>query len=163
MTADDRGLELDDDMRAHRVGWIAQRVGWAVMAAILVAACVGLFGRGPLSEVEERAGDRLLVRYERFARARATSELQVVAGPDADGELRVWLGRDLLRDQEVDHVVPEPVRVVSAGDRLGYVFAVGDGLPTTVVFHLQPERPGRHAAEVGVGDASVRFAQYVWP
>ncbi len=162
MAGEPRGLELDDDMPAHRRGWVVQRIGWAGMLAVVAAGLLGVFGRGPASDAEISAGD-VTVRYERFGRARSTSELRVVAAPGADGELRVWFGRDFMEAQRVDRVVPHPLRTVVSGDRHAFVFAVADRLPTTVVFHLEPERAGHHRAEVGVAETVARFDQYVWP
>jgi uncharacterized membrane protein YcaP (DUF421 family) len=42
-----KGLELDEDERLQRRSWLAERVGWALMAAALAAASAALTGKGP--------------------------------------------------------------------------------------------------------------------
>lgn len=44
------GLEVSQDLNFQRREWVVQRVGWVVMAVLLVAALLGLFGPGPLSK-----------------------------------------------------------------------------------------------------------------
>ncbi|MGH8906054.1 MAG: hypothetical protein ACRD0K_05980 [Egibacteraceae bacterium] len=49
------GLRLDEDPEGHRRARRAGRVSWALMAALIVAALLGLFGPGPLSHTEAAA------------------------------------------------------------------------------------------------------------
>ena len=42
-------LAIREDMRHQRLEWAVERVGWAAVALVLVAALAGLLGHGPLS------------------------------------------------------------------------------------------------------------------
>ena len=60
-------LEISQDLTFQRRSWIVQRVGWVMLALLILAALGGLFGPGPLSRA--RAGPHdgpLWVEYQRF-------------------------------------------------------------------------------------------------
>ncbi len=44
-----RTLDVEEDMAFQRRNWRAERIGWAAMVAIVIAAVLGLFASGPLS------------------------------------------------------------------------------------------------------------------
>ena len=53
-------LQIEQDMGFQRTEWVVQRAGWVGMALLILAALVGLLGRGPLSAAVARAGDGAL-------------------------------------------------------------------------------------------------------
>jgi hypothetical protein len=40
-------LEIQEDLPFQRREWLVERVAWGVMALLIVAALLGLFGTGP--------------------------------------------------------------------------------------------------------------------
>lgn len=75
-------LQLHEDLAHERREWKLQRVGWALMALALLAAVLGLFGHGPLSETASASADgALTVRHQRFERYQAPSEYDIGALP----------------------------------------------------------------------------------
>ena len=69
-------IELAEDMEFQRKNWRAERIGWAVLAFILLAAALGLFGQGPLGGTVVAAGDdSLSLTYERFWRLSSPTRL----------------------------------------------------------------------------------------
>ena len=73
-------LEFEQDLSFQRREWSIQRAGWLVMATIVIAGLIGLFGAGPLSSANAEAGP-LQLQYSRFERRHAPSELDRVAKP----------------------------------------------------------------------------------
>src|SRR4029453_17543698 len=56
MTAAKRSLQIRENITfAHRQ-WVVQRVAWVGIAALLVLALLGAFGKGPLSHATAGAG-----------------------------------------------------------------------------------------------------------
>jgi hypothetical protein len=76
-------LELNQDLRFQRRMWAVQRIGWAVMALVVLAGLLGLFGPGPLSSATagKEEGPLLVEGYERFVRFRIPTTLQVRLDP----------------------------------------------------------------------------------
>jgi hypothetical protein len=60
-------MEVNADIEFQRRVWRVQRIGWLIIAAVIVAALLGVFGGGPLSRAAVQ-GDGLRLEYERFAR-----------------------------------------------------------------------------------------------
>ena len=162
------GLEVDQDLRFQRREWLAQRVGWGLMALVLVAALTGLFGRGPAAARHATAADRSMrVDYDRFVRKHAPSALEVTLAPAAvaGGGTAVWLDRRWADRVRVERITPAPERVTVEPDRLVYFFAArSPGEPVRVDFELSPERVGDAWGRVGVvGGAPAEFRQFVYP
>jgi hypothetical protein len=146
---------------------VGQRVGWAVLALIVLAALVGLFGPGPLSQVSRRDASGLLqVEYERFARyAGDTSvELQVLPVPDQPGTALVWISSEYLSSMQVQQVQPEPDTWTGVGGGVVLAFPVSGPDPIDVVLQLRPDRIGTAPGAVGVpGQEPVEFRQLIYP
>jgi hypothetical protein len=160
-------LELDQDLVYLRREWKLMRVGWVVLALAVVAALLGLFGGGPLSDRSVADPDAaLLVEYQRFVRYGSLETVRVHVAADATPrkELRLWLGQDYLDRVLVKQVSPHPDRVEAGAGRQVFVFHVADvGRPATVTFHLEPEKAGRLQGRVGLdGGPQVEFGQFAY-
>lgn len=162
-----RRLEINEDLDFQQRDWRIQRVGWGILAAILCAALAGLLGPGPLSKAQVRGGHSLDVEYERFLRHGAQSELLVKvasAGPRA-GQVRVAISRDYLSGLDLHQVTPSPLRVLTAGQSIVYVF---ERVPGPGALHarfvFQPDQLGARAGGIAVDDGSrVSIRQFTYP
>lgn len=161
-------LEIGQDLKFQRREWTIQRIGWVVMALIAVAALLGLFGGGPLSEGSASAEDGSLeLAHARLDRKRSPSELRltIAGGTAQDGEVRVWLALPYLAGVEIQQIQPEPEQVEAGADRLVYVFRVSDpNQPAEVVFQLEHGTFGLKTGRVGLdGGPELEFRQLVYP
>lgn len=161
-----RDLEIDEDLRLERRFWVAERVGWALMAVVAVAAAVGLFGRGLMGTASAEAG-AVRVEYYRFWRASSAMPLTVHLSPPAEeqGEARLWISRSYLEHMTLEAVTPEPESVEAGTERMTFVFSLEplEG-PTSVSFSLRRQRSGPVRGEVGLeGAEAVRFSQFFFP
>jgi hypothetical protein len=131
-------LQIGEDVDFLRRAWRVQRVGWALLVLILLAALLGLTGTGPLS--------------------------QATAGSEG-GPVRVWFDRQYLHKVEVTGVVPEPESVEVSPDRVTYVFLAAEGGgPVELAFDLKPMRFGSWSGRMGAGDAEpVHLRHFVYP
>lgn len=161
-------LQLDQDVGFHRRAWFVQRVGWGVMALIVLAAFLGLAGSGPLTRVDAREADGAFeVVYSRFVRHRAPETIEVkVAGAALDeDELRLHVSRSFLEGISVESVQPEPSSVEVGSDRIVYVFdLVQAGAPVMVEFEVRYDDVGTKRGTVRVeGQRAVTVKQFVYP
>lgn len=161
-------LEVERDLNYERKSWITQRIGWIVMALVVVAGTLGLLGPGLLSYASAADGSgKLTVDYQRFGRLEAPEEMRMQIGPGAasSGSIRVWIARDFLERHLVEAITPEPEKVEAAGDRMVFHFPVtGVQSQTAITFRLEPQWPGKRECRVGLVDGpEVRFGGFVYP
>jgi len=161
-------LELPQDLDFQRRSWIAQRIGWAIMALVLLAGLAGLLGNGPLSIATAGGpGSPLEVEYGRFARHSGPTQMEIRLQPTAmQGDTaRVWLDREYLRGIQVERVIPEPESVEVTADRAVYVFKVNQSdQPASITFYITPDLIGTHTVRVGIDNGeTLTFRQIVYP
>jgi hypothetical protein len=161
-------LEIDQDLSFQEREWRLQRIGWCVIALLIVAALLGLTGSGPLARATAgETGAPLQLEYSRFVRLDAPTTLEVeIAGEAVTGEqVELQVARDYLRSTRVEEIVPEPAEVRSAGEHLVFVFPVDEpGQPLLVTFDLRHTDFGATSGEVGLADGmALEFGQFVLP
>ncbi len=74
-------LEIPEDLPFQRREWVAERIAWTVMALVVGAAVLGLFGSGWLSR--SIAGDQgapVWLEYERYCLSGWLSRIQHLVG-----------------------------------------------------------------------------------
>jgi len=163
------GAEIHQDLPFQQRLWKFQRIAWGVMAAIAVAALLGLFGTGPLDEATAgREGSPLWLEFNRFGRLQSeTSTLKVHLGPHAavGSQARFWLGRDYLESIQIQQITPRPESVEAGPDRDTFVVRVSDpSRDSLVTLYFDPEKmgplPGRGGLE---GGKPLTFSQFIYP
>lgn len=162
-----RNLQINADLEYQEKAWRVERVAVVVGTLFLLAAALGLFGRGPLSEGEAGTrGGPLQLDYERFTRVGAQSDLTARIGPVGLPGTRIELAisGEYLEDMEVQQVLPDPDSVEVGSERVTYTFAAADAPEVREIkFRMQPREIGLHRAEVAVGDTRLEFSQLAYP
>lgn len=162
------GVEVARDLPFQKREWVFERVGWAVMAVIVLLALLGLLGNGPLSSTSAAdALGRVKVEYDRFLHYQEPSRLRIhVSGAVTAGdEFRLAFSQDFLDRVEIKRIDPVPTSAETGEGRHVYVFRVADrGKPTTVTVHFEAERPGVLDARLEAGGGEpLEFWQFVYP
>jgi hypothetical protein len=161
-------IEVGEDLEFQQRSWVVQRIGWVVIALVIIAALLGLFGAGPLSQATVgNEGDALRLAYDRFERTKSPATLHVYLAPGiaGEGQVRLWISRDYLKGVLVQQVTPPPAQVEIGPDRLIYTFRVADAAqPALVTFDLEMVQSGRLFGQMGLAEeAPLRFWQWVYP
>ncbi|MDG9704801.1 GspH/FimT family protein [Streptomyces sp. DH37] len=162
------GLQIQEAEGFQRKEWAFERVGWAVMALILLAALLGLFGGlGVFRSVSASdASGAVTVDYPRLTRHTARTELEVATGAAAvrEGQVVLTLSSDWVDGADIGRVIPEPDTWSSGPDGLRLTF-LADPAPPTVRISYRPDAIGPHPGTVTVGDGGPRvgFDQFVYP
>ena len=162
------GLEIGEDLEFERRSWVVQRVGWALMAVVILAALGGVFGAGPLSSTRAASSSGLVwIEYERFGRFKSPYTLRVHFDPQAigKGSIRFWIDRAYLDEMRPERILPEPHKVEIAAQRLLYEFPAAAGAgPGVITFELKPNTFGRIEGRLGLdGGDELRFGHLVYP
>lgn len=161
-------LDVKQDVEFQQTEWRVERIGWAIMAALLVLALLGVFGRnGPLSRtvVEGAAGPGQLT-YERFVRRSAPSTIELQIAPTAAGtDLTVWVDRRFVEQVDLERVTPQPAQTITDGDRLMWTFEVNNPDEVlTVKIDFEPRSMGTLSGRLGTEDGEVfDFSMFAYP
>jgi hypothetical protein len=150
--------------RCYRRGWRFERLGWVAMIAVAVGAAAGVFGNGALSSVEVTAGDALVARYPRYARAEAPLELELEWSSQT-GDTVLWVARAYLDEFTVEAVQPAPSGTTFDSERIYYSFrAIRPDDRVRVEFRLRPKHGGRLVGTLGVtAETKVELRQMIFP
>lgn len=147
--------------RAARADFLAERICWGAIAAVIIAALAGWLGGEPAPK-RRIARDGLVVEYEPRVRADAPSRLVILASPGPSPTV-VRLGREYLRGVGVTGAIPAPAWSRDAGDAVEFAFEHAGGAPV-ITMDLRVRIAGRLRGSVAVGDgAPVEFSQFAWP
>lgn len=165
------GIDIDEDLEFQHRMWRFERVGWCGIAAILVAAVIGLFGHGPLSRATVDVPDSaqpergFMLHYDRFGRAHSESQFVFSrpAGPLGDGTFSLWLSDEYLKSVEVLRITPDPVSQELVSDGVRYRFGYHDG-PQRLTFRFKAERGGLLSGAFRLNDGPpAHFRQWLAP
>jgi hypothetical protein len=161
-------LELDQDLDFEQRSWTVERVGWAILAVVLLAALVGLLGPGPLSRtIVGEQGGPLWLEYSRFGRFKAPLTLRIHFAPNASQQegVRVWLSRSYVEGVQIEQVTPPPAQVEAGPEQLTFVFPVSElSRATAVTFSLKTAQIGRQRGCVGLANGpTLCFQQFIYP
>jgi hypothetical protein len=153
-------LQIDEDLTFQRREWKIQRVGWGAMALVIIAALLGVFGTGPLSNATlEREGLRL--EYERFCRLQRSTQLRFTIGGTGDSVL-LLIGAEYLDAVIIDRITPEPSKAEAVSDGVVFQFVLQG--PAAVTFHLTPRKFGLVSGKARLGQAApIPFTQFIYP
>lgn len=149
-----RSLEVEEDMAFQRSNWLAERIGWAVMAVVVLAAALGVFSAGPLSwTTAQDAPGTVVVDYERFLRHTAPVTMKVKIAPQAATAEGVTLEIDeaFAEAFRITEIRPQPAQSSTIADGMRFRFDTAPNAPATIYFHLSPEKIGFSRPHLGLG------------
>jgi hypothetical protein len=152
-------MEIDADVEFQRRSWVAQRIGWWLIALAVIAALLGSFGGGPLSRTSA-VGDGLRLQYERFSRLQRSTTVRFSLGSEANSQIA--FSRRYIDAVRIEQIIPEPSEVAAAGEWLIYRFA--GRAPLWITFIVKPEQFGAlSGAALIPGGRAILFRQFIYP
>lgn len=162
------GLEITQDLAVQHKTWAIQRMGWATMALIIMAALGGLFGSGPLARMAV-VDDQQLVRleYDRFGRYEGELLWKLDLTPKATQTHRVTIqiSRNYWTSHAIEQITPAPMTSSTSFDGFLYTFELDSlNAPAAIIVRLRPEYLGSLDGHIRVNDqGSLTFQQFIFP
>lgn len=155
---------IREDMVLQRRVWRAERTGWVVMALLLLAALLGAFSHGLLSDATVAGSDgNLRVDYERFAHKTARSHF-VITLARAPQEAQIRLSPSFLQFYDIEMLYPEAVRSSAGAGGLDLVFAPSAAGDLSIHIAVRPKRFGIASLAVEAnGQERTDFTQFIYP
>jgi hypothetical protein len=169
-------LEVNQDLAYQRREWLFERIGWIIMAQLILAGLLGLFGSGWLSSTEATSPSGVAhLHYDRFAHHDEPTQLilTIARAADADKRCRVWISREYLQQVRVEAITPLPQRQESGTERQWFEFDI-PGERAEIVFWLAPVVRGNLSGRLGVATGggaeaektendALSFSHFVYP
>lgn len=157
-------LPIREDMTFQNRNWMAERIGWTLLAIVVVMALLGVFGRGPFSDGRTAGTGTATVTYERFAHKTARAYFTIHVAQTAAPETTVHLSSEFARTYDVEVVQPQPLRAAAEATGLAWTFASSSGGPLTVHIAARPRRFGDASLAIEIeGQGRVTFKQRIYP
>jgi hypothetical protein len=155
---------LNEPLPFQRREWLVQRIGWVLMALVIVAGALGLFGDGPLAQ-RKAANSALQIEYDSLLHRNAqTTWVLTVRAPPREGRYRLALDASWARQFRIDDIEPRPQSTAPDGGRWIYEFRSQEGRATPILFHVEPRSIGRFEGSVQLeGAPPLAVTQFVYP
>jgi hypothetical protein len=154
--------DLQDEQHFHEREWATQRVGWGLLAILLLFGFAGAFGDGPLADktIETPEGR---IEFERFVRRNATTEWKITPQlGNTPQTVRVAIDSAFIDKFQIREITPKPTRELVAAGAVTFEFDA----PTSsgrIVFHVEAQHIGRPIGTFRIGGASAVVSQLIYP
>jgi len=160
---DDFARRMREPLPFQRREWVTQRIFWALIALILIAAMVGVFGRGPLAH-RTTANTSLEVEYDWLTRVHSRSAWTLTPRtPPVDGRYRVALDANWAQHFQIQDINPQPESARLVSGRWEYEFAAA-GSDVAIVFHVEPRKIGRLEGSIQLNEEPpLPMSHFVFP
>jgi hypothetical protein len=145
--------------------WLAERLGWAAMALLVLLGLGGLFASGPVSTATARNADgTVAVDYERFARKTARAHFSISVAAATSDTTSIRLGRSFLDYYDIEVLKPQAVRERSGRSGLELDFAAAATGDVVVEISARSRHFGIVTFNVDVaGRDGVKIRQVIYP
>ena len=151
-------LPIEENMSLHKAGWVIQRIGWGLMFAFLIAAVLGLFGEGPLSERKIHSGN-IEVEYDRFGRYEHGMLVRIQSRKETISSISI--SEEYLETFRINTIVPRPSKEIAANGTVEFQF---EGPTNTVVaFYTMPVERKTVNGLFRVNNDSFSIKQTIYP
>ncbi|MEX2142725.1 MAG: hypothetical protein WD894_25950 [Pirellulales bacterium] len=151
----------------QRKQFLAERIGWALMALFLVWALLGGFGEGWVSRQQAWSEDRTLgLEYDRYGRRGAPMELRLQLRPDKSrDELILHLNREFIDGVELERITPDCRSMVVDDDGSVATFSADPNANDySITIEYKPRHVGSlHVALRASGQTEMAFDQFIYP
>lgn len=161
-------FQINEDRRFQEKTWLAQRVGWTIFVALLIAASLGAFGSGLLGRTTAGTpADGFWVEYEPVARLTGPTEVTVhVDSRRVSGrQVHLVLGGDYPDAAEIQSLLPWPAGGGARPDGVVLTFDAHDGAgELKFVLHLKFNRIGAVDGRLGMpGGPTLTITHWIHP
>ena len=140
----DNTVAVGEDLHFQEGWWKFERATWTFFLLVIVADALGLFGQGWLAHTRlHQPGSALDIKYDHIARETTPSQVTVRFGPEAavDGAVQLFVSDSMIDGLGNQRIAPQPLRSAIGKGGVTYTFPY-IGQPSSVLFSLEPSKPG---------------------
>jgi hypothetical protein len=136
-----------------------------IVALIVFAGLLGLFGDGPLSTARTRFKDQpITIDYDRMLRRTVQSEMTIaLTRPIASPTLTIELPNSFLRGMDIVSTSPRSSAMRAETDGVSYVFDLGDAREGEIILSMKPRLFGPLRSTIKALGSDITLDQFVFP
>jgi hypothetical protein len=156
---------IEEGIGFQRRVWRAERIGWALMLALVLAALGGLFGGGgPLARGQARDGG-LEADWPRMARLGAGAPIRVTLPPEPGArEAELRLPADFAARWRVREIAPAPLEAEAGAAAFVLRLRRDPDGHAAVSIEAEPEGgPGPRRLRLEASGRVLDLPVFVWP
>jgi hypothetical protein len=165
MSENKTSLDFLADPPFLRREFLFERVGWVFMGLVVVAAILGLFGNGLLSEAVLK-NEQFQMKYHRFLHfGNLTSlDIEIASQKSEEGIVAIAFSNAYLHSFRIETIQPAPESSAHGDQILFWFTATGASEPVNVQIRLEPQKIGILEGKIFVnGEDAYVFRQFVYP
>lgn len=144
---------------------IFERAGWVFMALVIVAAMLGLFGNGYLSDSVLK-NEHFQMKYDRFLHFGDLTSLEIEVPPQKGGPglVAIAFSNAYMHSFRIERIQPDPESSAHGDQILFWFTTTGPDETVKVQFRLEPQKIGSLEGKIFVnGEDGYVFRQFVYP
>ena len=142
MNKDPQGLEIDLDRSFQEKMWVVERIGWALMFLIVVAALAGFTGVTGAASSGRAEAAGATIDYPRISRWQTADTLAVDFAESTAGKVEVLIPKAFTKVFAIDGVTPQPSKVTATPEGQLYEFELAaEAGKKTADFSIRAGRP----------------------
>jgi len=156
---------IEEHMGFQRATWIVSRIGWGVMAIIVILALMGILG-GTTSQTHRTAPDGSVhLIYEKTMRSHTPTQV-VIHVPAAGGAdtVTVHIGHAFIDAMDIQSIIPSPTQSMLHADGVVLTFLAAAEGSANITLAAFPNTWGRLESDIGLeGRPSARLSAFILP
>lgn len=157
-------LEIEPEaVQAHTIFYRIQQIGIVMIALLLLAAILGLFGSSLFGETVAE-NNSLRITYHKFARSQATTPFHIMVKVN-EAPIKIGLSQSIFHTTSVKSITPSPASEEIIGDTIIYTFSVKPNkTPPIITMILKPESFGTIHGKMSLqNNVALSIHQFVYP
>ncbi|PIW55253.1 MAG: hypothetical protein COW16_06825 [Sphingomonadales bacterium CG12_big_fil_rev_8_21_14_0_65_65_10] len=140
MEEESLSIDVEADRRFQEGFWIAVRIGWMVMAGVLLAAIMGFTGSGGSYSAQRLSAGEATIKIPAVSRW-ATSDTMTITVRAPIERTTVLVPAGFGDVFSLESINPQPQSVSAGPDGDEFVFELRPGGKTSIEFSLRASRP----------------------
>lgn len=143
-----------------------RRMGFALLLAIVIAAMVGFFSQGYISDARiANDSGTLRIDYEKYSRLMSDVDMKITSSQIRENRNRIILGGDFMDSFRIDTLQPQPDKMYSLNGKMVLEYSVSaPGSEQTLWLSLTPMKFGATHSTVAIDNGpEITLHQFIYP
>lgn len=158
-------LEIEPEAKhINKTFLYVQRIGIILMALIMLAAFLGVFGKG-LFTLTSRSQGTLTISYERFIRKQAATFYHIKIHSNLNSKaVKFWIDPSFYKKLAIKNINPIPSFEDISDNKILYTFNTNNSDLIEITLQAEPEKMGMMTTRMGLSEEEqIQLKQLIYP